>query len=346
MVAAAAAQVSALSDEELATALDASKVINTAPRYAKHRGRTSGEVIGFQNIELISDLSYGEWLDDLRQLKKQYPNKILIASIMEECRKEAWQQIAREVQETGVDGFELNLSCPHGMPERKMGMAVGENPDLVEQVCGWVKEVARIPVWAKMTPNVGNPTVPAGAALKGGADGRVVWAQRERPPQVVGGLAILFRGGERAADLADDRSHVLESHRPRGDSLRERDPVEVLEHEVGRAVRGQVEVMDRDDVRVPEPGRDLGLAAKPGEQLGVPLTGVQQLDRHALAGQTQVAGEEHRPHPTASEQRLDPVGVCDDGAHIEQRAGSRPGSRCMFHDLERIMTHGWLHEEG
>ncbi len=151
--------------------LDASKVINTAPRYAKLRGRTSDEVIGFQNIELISDRSYADWLDDLRQLKKQYPNKILIASIMEECRKEAWQQIAREVQETGVDGFELNLSCPHGMPERKMGMAVGENPDLVEQVCGWVKEVTRIPVWAKMTPNVGNPTVPAGAALKGGADG-------------------------------------------------------------------------------------------------------------------------------------------------------------------------------
>ncbi len=151
--------------------LDASKVINTAPRYAKLRGRTSDEVIGFQNIELISDRPYQDWLDDLRQLKKQYPHKILIASIMEECRKEAWQQIAREVQETGVDGFELNLSCPHGMPERKMGMAVGENPDLVEEVVRWVKEVARIPVWAKMTPNVGNPTVPAGAALRGGADG-------------------------------------------------------------------------------------------------------------------------------------------------------------------------------
>ncbi|MBK7539458.1 MAG: NAD-dependent dihydropyrimidine dehydrogenase subunit PreA [Myxococcales bacterium] len=151
--------------------LDASKVINTAPRYAKLRGRTSDEVIGFQNIELISDRPYQDWLDDLRQLKKQYPHKILIASIMEECRKEAWQQIVREVQETGVDGFELNLSCPHGMPERKMGMAVGENPDLVEEVARWVKEVARIPVWAKMTPNVGNPTVPAGAALKGGADG-------------------------------------------------------------------------------------------------------------------------------------------------------------------------------
>ncbi len=151
--------------------LDASKVINTAPRYAKLRGRHSEEVIGFENIELISDRPYQDWLDDLRQLKKSYPHKILIASIMEECRKDAWQQIAREVQDTGVDGFELNLSCPHGLPERKMGMAMGENPDIVEEVVGWVKEVARIPVWAKMTPNVGNPTVPAGAALRGGADG-------------------------------------------------------------------------------------------------------------------------------------------------------------------------------
>lgn len=151
--------------------LDASKVINTAPRYAKHRGREGGEVIGFQNIELISDRPYEDWIDDLKQLKKQYPKKILIASIMEEYNKDAWQRIVREVQETGVDGFEMNLSCPHGLPERKMGMAMGENPDIVEEVVGWVKEVARIPVWAKMTPNVGNPTVPAAAALRGGADG-------------------------------------------------------------------------------------------------------------------------------------------------------------------------------
>ncbi len=151
--------------------LDASKVINTAPRYAKHRGHGSEEVIGFQNIELISDRPYGDWIDDLKQLKKQYPNKILVASIMEEYNKDAWQRIVREVQETGVDGFELNLSCPHGLPERKMGMAMGENPDIVEEVVGWVKQVAKIPVWAKMTPNVGNPTVPAGAALRGGAEG-------------------------------------------------------------------------------------------------------------------------------------------------------------------------------
>ena len=151
--------------------LDASKVINTAPRYAKVKAKGSDEVIGFQNIELISDRPYEDWIDDLKQLKKNYPHKILIASIMEEYTKESWQRIVREVQDTGVDGFEMNLSCPHGLPERKMGMAMGENPDIVEEVVGWVKEVSKIPVWAKMTPNVGNPTVPAASALRAGADG-------------------------------------------------------------------------------------------------------------------------------------------------------------------------------
>ena len=151
--------------------LDSSKVINTAPRYGKLRSREKGEVIGFENIELISDRPFETWLDELRQLKKSYPGKVLIASIMEEYRREAWHEIVRRVQETGVDGFELNLSCPHGLPERKMGMAMGENPELVAEVCGWVKEVATIPVWAKMTPNVGHVTEPAGAAVKAGVDG-------------------------------------------------------------------------------------------------------------------------------------------------------------------------------
>src|SRR5947209_8922874 len=152
--------------------LDSSKVINTAPRYAKLKALENDKiVVGFENIELISDRPFDTWLDELRQLKKNYPRHILIASVMEEYRREAWHEIVRRVQETGVDGFELNLSCPHGLPERKMGMAMGENPELVNEVCGWVKEVATIPVWAKMTPNVGHVTDPAGAAIKAGVDG-------------------------------------------------------------------------------------------------------------------------------------------------------------------------------
>jgi dihydroorotate dehydrogenase subfamily 1 len=151
--------------------LDATQVVNTVPRYAKIQARASKEVVGFENIELISDRPFSVWLEELAQLKREYPNKILVASIMEEFERERWHTIVRAVQDTGVDAFELNLSCPHGLPERKMGMAMGQNPDLVQEVVGWVKEVSKIPVWAKMTPNVGDITQPAGAALAAGADG-------------------------------------------------------------------------------------------------------------------------------------------------------------------------------
>ncbi len=151
--------------------LDASLVVNVAPRYGKFRSRESNEVVGFENIELISDRPFETWLDELTQLKKNYPNKVLVASIMEEGKRENWHEIVKRVQETGVDAFEMNLSCPHGMPERRMGLAMGEDPVRVEEVVGWVKEVSTIPVWAKMTPNVTHPRDSALAATRAGADG-------------------------------------------------------------------------------------------------------------------------------------------------------------------------------
>jgi dihydroorotate dehydrogenase subfamily 1 len=151
--------------------LESSKVVNVVPRYGKLRSRTSGEVIGFENIELISDRPLETWLDEFRQLKKEYPNNILIASIMEEYDKDRWQELVRVVQDTGVDGFELNFSCPHGMTERKMGSEMGEHPDLTEEVTSWVAEVSNVPVWAKMTPNITNITEPSLAAVRGGAVG-------------------------------------------------------------------------------------------------------------------------------------------------------------------------------
>jgi dihydroorotate dehydrogenase subfamily 1 len=74
-------------------------------------------------------------------------------------------------QDAGVDAFELNFSCPHGLPERKMGAAMGENPEIVAEVTKWVTDVAKIPVWAKMTPNVTDVNVPAFKAIESGADG-------------------------------------------------------------------------------------------------------------------------------------------------------------------------------
>ena len=151
--------------------LESAKVVNVVPRYGKLRSRVSGEVIGFENIELISDRPIEVWLDEFRQVKKEYPHHILIASIMEEYSKDRWQELTRLVQDTGVDGFELNFSCPHGMTERKKGSEMGEHPDLTEEVTRWVTEVSRIPVWAKMTPNITNIKEPSLAAVRGGAVG-------------------------------------------------------------------------------------------------------------------------------------------------------------------------------
>ncbi|WVZ73752.1 hypothetical protein U9M48_022029 [Paspalum notatum var. saurae] len=155
--------------------LDAEKVINVTPRYAKLRaepnGAAMGRIIGWQNIELISDRPLETMLNEFKQLKKEYPDRILIGSIMEEYNKAAWHELIERVEESGVDALEINFSCPHGMPERKMGAAVGQDCDLLEEVCGWINEKATVPVWAKMTPNITDITQPARVALKSGCEG-------------------------------------------------------------------------------------------------------------------------------------------------------------------------------
>src|SRR5207237_5989099 len=92
--------------------LESAKVVNVVPRYGKLRSRTSGEVIGFENIELISDRPIDVWLDEFRQVKQEYPKNILVASIMEEYENSRCQQLTRMVQDTAVDAFQLNFSCP------------------------------------------------------------------------------------------------------------------------------------------------------------------------------------------------------------------------------------------
>src|SRR5271170_1859305 len=133
--------------------LDASKVVNVTPRYAKLLA-TSGEVIGWENIELISDRPFKIWEEEFKKCKNMFPDRILIASIMEEYSKDRWVELVERSQACGVDAFELTFSCPHGLPERKMGAAMGQDPDILEEVCGWVKGAAKKPFWAKMTPNI------------------------------------------------------------------------------------------------------------------------------------------------------------------------------------------------
>jgi dihydroorotate dehydrogenase subfamily 1 len=152
------------------TSLTDTEVINVTPRYGKLRSK-NGDVIGFQNIELISDRPFEDWEEDFRQVKKAYPNKILIASVMESYEKNRWQEVSSRCAATGVDALELNFSCPHGHPERGMGAAMGQDPRQVEEVTRWVVEAVDIPVWAKMTPNITDITVPAQASHRGGATG-------------------------------------------------------------------------------------------------------------------------------------------------------------------------------
>jgi len=151
--------------------LDASKVINVQPRYGRLRSRTSGEIYGWENIELISDRDLSIWLDEFKQIKDKYPDRILIASIMEEYNENAWHELVGKCEDAGVDSFELNFSCPHGLPERKMGAAMGQDPVVLREVCGWVMAVAKKPVWAKMTPNITHIEDPTRASLAAGIHG-------------------------------------------------------------------------------------------------------------------------------------------------------------------------------
>ncbi|HEY3763098.1 MAG TPA: NAD-dependent dihydropyrimidine dehydrogenase subunit PreA [Verrucomicrobiae bacterium] len=151
--------------------LDASKIINVTPRYGKLYSRDGKEIIGWENIELISDRPLEIWEDEFKKCKDRFPDRVLIASIMEEYRKDAWIEIVERCQACGVDGFELNFSCPHGLPERKMGSAMGENPEIVEEVVRWVTCATKKPVWSKMTPNITRIEDPSRAALKAGGAG-------------------------------------------------------------------------------------------------------------------------------------------------------------------------------
>jgi dihydropyrimidine dehydrogenase (NADP+)/dihydropyrimidine dehydrogenase (NAD+) subunit PreA len=151
--------------------LEADKVTNVAPRYARMRAAETREVFGWQNIELISDRSFDTWIDEFKSIKDSHPDGILIASIMEEYRRDGWIEIIERCQDAGVDAFELNFSCPHGLPERRMGAAMGQDPAILTEVCGWAMEAASIPVWAKMTPNVTHIADPGRSALAAGCHG-------------------------------------------------------------------------------------------------------------------------------------------------------------------------------
>jgi dihydropyrimidine dehydrogenase (NAD+) subunit PreA len=143
-------------------------VVNVASRYsALNMGAT--RMIGFNNIELISDRSPETNFREIAEVKRRWPHRAVIASLMVDTR-ERWHEFVKRSADVGADGIELNFGCPHGMCERGMGSAVGQNPDVAETIVGWVMEAATIPVIVKLTPNITNVVYAARAARRAGAD--------------------------------------------------------------------------------------------------------------------------------------------------------------------------------
>ncbi|MBQ6781661.1 MAG: NAD-dependent dihydropyrimidine dehydrogenase subunit PreA [Treponema sp.] len=139
-----------------------------SPRFSAIKS-DSGSIVGFKNIEQLSDHSVAENMAIFRKLKQNYPTKFILASIMGKNDDE-WEELSRLCEENGADAIELNFSCPN-MADGELGSAIGQVPELVERFTKAARRGAKIPILAKLTPNVAQMSPAAEAAVRGGADG-------------------------------------------------------------------------------------------------------------------------------------------------------------------------------
>ena len=141
--------------------------------YLSMKKRPGAALHSSWNWELISDKPLDWWVPKIARIKQAFPDRVLVASIMagsgtdEELRN--WQLLAQACQENGADALELNLSCPH-MDRKDMGSNIGKDQAQISIVTQVVKDVARIPIWAKLTPSTTDIVVEARGAFLGGAD--------------------------------------------------------------------------------------------------------------------------------------------------------------------------------
>jgi len=140
-----------------------SQVKNVSSRYSAVNFNGT-RVMGFNNIELISDRPLEINLREIKECLKEFPDRAMVVSLMADNDKQSWHELIKKVEDTGAHGFELNFGCPHGMTERGMGAAVGQDPEIARMVVEWVMEAATIPVITKLTPNV-HSVVPTGKAV-------------------------------------------------------------------------------------------------------------------------------------------------------------------------------------
>ncbi|HUK63963.1 MAG TPA: NAD-dependent dihydropyrimidine dehydrogenase subunit PreA, partial [Dongiaceae bacterium] len=144
-------------------------IVDSSSRFgALHVG--DQRMVGFNNIELITDRPLEVNLREIHEVKRRYPKHAVIVSLMVESKAD-WFEIIRRVEDTGADGIELNFGCPHGMCERGMGSAVGQEPEVLKTVAGWAVEASKLPVLIKLTPNVGDILEPGVAAVEAGVHG-------------------------------------------------------------------------------------------------------------------------------------------------------------------------------
>ncbi|MET0392670.1 MAG: NAD-dependent dihydropyrimidine dehydrogenase subunit PreA [Chitinophagaceae bacterium] len=139
-----------------------SQVKNVSSRYSAV-DFNGGRVMGFNNIELISDRPLDINLREIAECVRLFPDRAMIVSLMADNDRQSWHELIKKVEDTGAHGFELNFGCPHGMTERGMGASVGQDPEIARMVVEWVMEAATIPVITKLTPNV-HSVVPTGKA--------------------------------------------------------------------------------------------------------------------------------------------------------------------------------------
>lgn len=147
----------------------ASFVINeVSPRFDTLK-KEGTDFVGFKNMEQTSERPFEDSMADMARLKKEFPNKVLIASIMGPTEAD-WTELAKRATATGADMLELNFSCPQ-MTTHAMGSDVGTNPELCEKYVAAAKRGTDLPIVAKMTPNITDMVPSAEAALRGGAAG-------------------------------------------------------------------------------------------------------------------------------------------------------------------------------
>ena len=144
-------------------------VVNVSSRYGAVQWNGQ-RIAGLNNIELITDRPLATNLAEIRQIKRDWPDRAMIVSLMVPCDEASWKNILPMVEDTGADAVELNFGCPHGMSERGMGSAVGQVPEYIEMVARWVKQYTKLPCIVKLTPNITDIRQPAKAAFRGGAD--------------------------------------------------------------------------------------------------------------------------------------------------------------------------------